>query len=169
MPAGWFGEEIGGVPIGGGPALVHDGGMDTTTTPQAKAASRFERPRHSRVLGGVAAAIAERAGLSVGLVRLGFIIATLFGGLGVVLYAAGWVLLPSEGEPQSPAQRWADALATPGRRVGAVLIGIGGLIFLGAAAPVTIAAALIILGYVAFTTDRDRREPAPVGELESKE
>ena len=56
------------------------------------------------MIAGVAAAIADRIGVDVALVRLGFVVSIFFGGLGVVAYAAGWLLIPEEGQDNSKAE-----------------------------------------------------------------
>ena len=57
--------------------------------------ARLSRPRRGegRVLAGVAAAVAEGLGLSVGLVRLAFAVTGLFGA-GELVYLVLWLLLP---------------------------------------------------------------------------
>ena len=55
------------------------------------------RPRNNRMLGGVAAGMADRFGLPVWLVRLFWVILLLPGGLpGVVPYLILWLIIPSE-------------------------------------------------------------------------
>jgi len=135
--------------------------MDTTHTSQPK--TRLRRPREGRVLGGVAAAVAGHTGASVGLVRLGFLVAALFGGFGVVLYLAAWALLPSDDEETAPAEQWLHNLTTPGRRLGAFLIGIAGLIVLAGAAPATILAAVVLLAAAALLADNNRAPEAATG------
>ena len=136
--------------------------MDTTNnTPQSQAATtRLERPIDGRVLGGVALAVAQRTGASVALVRLGFLITALFGGLGVILYAAAWALIPGEAESESSAERWLANLTTPGRRIGAFLIGIAGLVVLVGAAPATLVAAVILLAAAALLANGNHA-PSP--------
>ena len=51
------------------------------------------RPRSGKVLAGVCAALADRFGLSRGLVRVGFVLFGLFG-VGELAYIALWVLIP---------------------------------------------------------------------------
>jgi len=46
-------------------------------------------------LGGVCAGIALRYGVDRALVRLAFVVATTAGGLGVALYALGWLVIPA--------------------------------------------------------------------------
>jgi phage shock protein PspC (stress-responsive transcriptional regulator) len=63
------------------------------TAPQS---SCFLRPRDGRILGGVAAALARRFELDATLVRGAFALLALLAGLGVLLYLAGWALIPQE-------------------------------------------------------------------------
>lgn len=137
--------------------VSHHGAMETTQNTQQvqTVTTRLERPTEGRVLGGVALAFAQRTGASVALVRLGFLITALIGGLGVILYAAAWALIPGESEPATPAERWLANLTTPGKRVGAFLIGIAGLIVLVGAAPATLIAAVILLAAVALLANGD--------------
>jgi phage shock protein PspC (stress-responsive transcriptional regulator) len=53
-------------------------------------------------MAGVAAGIARRYRIDPTLVRVGFVVAALYGGAGVVLYLLGWLLLPEEGDEVSP-------------------------------------------------------------------
>ncbi len=129
--------------------------MDTTTTTTNH--KRLLRPAEGRVLGGVAAAIAAHTGASVGLVRLGFLVTALLGGFGIVLYFAGWALTPNEGESDTAAERWLHNLTTPGKRLGAFLVGLAALIILATAAPATIVAAVVLLAAAALLANG--REP----------
>jgi phage shock protein PspC (stress-responsive transcriptional regulator) len=80
-------------------------GMDEPTTqsiptpPPPPAAStpprRLVRRLDERLLGGVAGGVADALGIDVVVVRLGFVVAAFFGGLGVIVYALGWLLLPA--------------------------------------------------------------------------
>ena len=55
------------------------------------------RPKNNRMLGGVAAGLAYRFGLPVWLVRLGWLLLFLPGGLpGILPYVVLWLLIPSE-------------------------------------------------------------------------
>lgn len=65
-------------------------------------ATRPRRPRRGRKMAGVAAGIARRYRIDPTLVRVGFVVAALYGGAGVVLYLLGWLLLPEEGDEVSP-------------------------------------------------------------------
>ena len=137
--------------------MSHHGDMETTHDTQQTQTpiNRLERPTAGRVLGGVAVAIARRTGASVALVRLGFLITALFGGLGVILYAAAWAFIPGEFESESQAEHWLANLTTPGKRFGAFLIGIAGLIVLVGAAPATLVAAVVLLAAAALLANGD--------------
>ena len=58
-------------------------------------AARLVRPRSSRAIAGVCAALADRFGLSRTLVRVGFVLFGLFG-VGELVYIALWILVPKE-------------------------------------------------------------------------
>jgi signal transduction histidine kinase len=63
------------------------------------AAPRLYRGREGRLLGGVAAGIAAHVGVPVGAVRVGFVVLLAFNGLGALLYAVYWAVLPAAPEP----------------------------------------------------------------------
>lgn len=76
-----------------------------TGTEPTQPNGRLTRPRQGRILAGVCAAIANRTGIDVGVVRILFVVSLAFGGLGFIAYLAGWALLPEESEDESPAER----------------------------------------------------------------
>lgn len=53
------------------------------------------RPRRGKVIAGVCAALADRFGVSRGLVRLGFLLFAIFG-VGEIAYIVLWVVIPKE-------------------------------------------------------------------------
>ncbi|GAB3935314.1 ATP-binding protein [Kribbella albertanoniae] len=63
---------------------------------------RAYRRTEGRVVAGVAGGVADHLGISDTLVRLVLIAATVFGGFGVLIYAALWFLMPL-GTPVAPA------------------------------------------------------------------
>jgi len=63
------------------------------------------RNTSARVLGGVAAGIADHFGVDPVLVRLGFVVATFFGGVGVLAYVVAWIVLPDATPGAAPAPR----------------------------------------------------------------
>lgn len=126
--------------------IAHDAGMETTDTTPVTPERRLQRPTQGRVLGGVATALANATGISVGIIRLAFIVSLLFGGFGLVLYAVAWAIIPAEDEPRSTAERWLGDLTTPGRRVGAALVGIAVLIVLAPFHGPAVLAGLLLIG-----------------------
>jgi phage shock protein C len=62
---------------------------------------RLLRPRDGRMIAGVCAGLAAYFGIDVKLVRLGFGLFTVFYGLGALIYAIAWVILPQQGEDSS--------------------------------------------------------------------
>ena len=65
---------------------------------------RLTRDKSEGMLGGVCAGIGARYGYDLGLVRLIWVLLTvLTGGVGIVIYVAAWVLLPSAGAATPPS------------------------------------------------------------------
>ncbi len=54
------------------------------------------RPRHGRMVAGVCAGVARRFGVSTTLVRVAFVVSVVLPGPQILLYAALWILMPSE-------------------------------------------------------------------------
>ncbi len=76
----------------------------TTTTPvpvEPPPAARLYRNVHGRMLGGVAGALADHLGVRRGAVRLVFVLLCTGTGLGVLLYGAFWIVLPTRAEDGS--------------------------------------------------------------------
>jgi len=57
-----------------------------------------------KVIGGVAGGIARWLDIDPVLVRVLAVVLAMFGGSGLVLYLIGWLFLPSDSSPESPAQ-----------------------------------------------------------------
>jgi len=63
----------------------------------------LRRPVQDSVVAGVAAGLARYLGVDVMIIRLAFVVLTIFGGGGIPLYLAGLLLIPEEGSDQSIA------------------------------------------------------------------
>lgn len=63
--------------------------------PAVSTRAPLQRRMDQGVIAGVAAGLASHLGVSAKTVRLGFVIASLFSGLGLLAYGVLWVLLPS--------------------------------------------------------------------------
>jgi phage shock protein PspC (stress-responsive transcriptional regulator) len=71
------------------------------------AASPLTRSETDKVIGGVAGGISAHYGLDPTLVRVGFVIAAVFSGLGLLAYIVLWIVLP-KGHISTPAIRIAE-------------------------------------------------------------
>ena len=76
---------------------------DPSTAPEWAGFRSLVRPRDGRMLAGVAAAAADYLDVDVTIVRIVFAVLCLFGGAGLPLYLAGWLLIPEEGSEVSIA------------------------------------------------------------------
>lgn len=86
-------------------ASEHHGRM-TTEQPQAARSPRLLRRRATdRVIGGVAAGIADYLNVDPVLIRAAFVGLVIFGGAGLVLYLGAWLLIPVEGRDESPLEQ----------------------------------------------------------------
>ena len=72
--------------------------MTETTSHSAPQARRLERSGSDRKIAGVAGGLARYFDLDPIIFRIGFIILTVLGGSGLLVYVAGWLILPEEGK-----------------------------------------------------------------------
>lgn len=64
---------------------------------KSKSEKKLVRPKNERILGGVCLALANHFNANPTIMRLGFIILVLLAGpLVLVVYGAGWILIPSQ-------------------------------------------------------------------------
>ncbi len=63
------------------------------------------RSTDDRMIAGVASGIAAYFDVDVTVVRIGIAVLSVFGGAGIALYIAGWLLMPVAGSDQSIAAR----------------------------------------------------------------
>jgi phage shock protein C len=72
----------------------------TATSTETRPNFRLRRSRTDRMLGGVCGGLAESLGVDAALIRIGLVTLTVLGfGMGIVLYAAVWMLAPETDEP----------------------------------------------------------------------
>jgi phage shock protein PspC (stress-responsive transcriptional regulator) len=101
--------------------------MSTTETTESPAApiKELHRSRDDRVLAGVAGGLGRYFDISPNFFRVGFVVLTLVGGAGILLYVAAALVIPNEGERDSIAS---EALRRhrdrPVLLVGVALVGI---------------------------------------------
>jgi phage shock protein PspC (stress-responsive transcriptional regulator) len=106
----WPTEEP--APLGTGPRV---------TAEQVRDLSRLRRVSVDRKVAGVAGGVARHLDIDPLVVRVAFVVLSLFGGAGLVMYAAGWILLPEDGEQRQPL-----GLDDRSRSVALILAGVLG-------------------------------------------
>lgn len=72
-------------------------------TTEPTAVKRLERPRDDRMLAGVCGGLARYFGIHPAFYRVGFVVLTLLGGSGILVYLAAVLVIPKEGEAESMA------------------------------------------------------------------
>jgi phage shock protein PspC (stress-responsive transcriptional regulator) len=90
------------------------------------AVSDVRRSRDERVVAGVCGGLARRLDVDPVLVRVLAVVLTVVGGAGLILYLAGWLLLPADGERHSLVGEWfrLDETEPQVRDVGLVVAGL---------------------------------------------
>jgi phage shock protein PspC (stress-responsive transcriptional regulator) len=95
---------------------------------------RLERPADDRMIAGVAAGLGRYFDLTPTVFRLAFVVLTLLGGAGILIYVAAVLVMPKEGENASIVERaLADRRQHPGRLVGLGLLALAILVVLSQA------------------------------------
>lgn len=61
--------------------------------------NRLLRSEQDRILGGVCGGLARYLNIDVVLIRLFFVVFTLVGGIGPLVYIIMWIIVPSDGQP----------------------------------------------------------------------
>jgi signal transduction histidine kinase len=88
------------------------------------------RPRRGRLIGGVAAGTARHLQLEPLVVRIGFVVLAVAGGMGVIAYALLWLTMPLA-DPDTEAQQAEEGAGEPPSRrqvLGLGLLGLGALV-----------------------------------------
>jgi signal transduction histidine kinase len=120
-----------------------------TTPPAAPPIRRLFRRRDGRLVAGVATGLADHLGIDVLRVRIAFVVSVIIGGVGVLIYAAFWVVVP-EGDSANPSHDASDSwLQLVGfAALGAAMLLVGQLLGVGASllwpAAITITGAAIL-------------------------
>jgi phage shock protein PspC (stress-responsive transcriptional regulator) len=84
-------------------ASEHAAGSTASSTARPGGTPPLRRPAGDRMIAGVAAGTAKGFGVDPVVVRMAFVLLALCGGAGVVLYLAGWLLIPDERSGHSVA------------------------------------------------------------------
>ncbi|RIV38604.1 PspC domain-containing protein [Micromonospora radicis] len=154
------GGPAGAPPPGGGPAGAAFGGAGFT--------SRYGlvRPRDGRYLAGVCAAVGRATNTDPVLWRVLLAVLGFFGGVGVLVYVAAWLIIPGEGDSASPVEsmlgRGRSSMSPVTVIVLSVLVAVGfGFIVTDAFRAVLLGAAILVGG--ALLLNRQQRETSTAG------
>ena len=124
----------------------------------------LHRPDEGRWLAGVAAGLGLRFEVPVGIIRIAFAVLCFAGGLGALLYVAGWLLIPREGETDSIVQGWL-ATGEARRWVGVILVGLAVIILVSETGLIrgdlAVAVVLIGIGVMLYRGDLSRGDRRP--------
>jgi len=144
---------------------VSEAAAMTTNAIDQTAVKRLERSRSDRMVAGVCEGLARYFDLNPAFYRVGFVVLTLLGGAGILIYLAAVLVIPEEGKPDSIA---AEALRgrreRPWRLIGVGLIAAAAAVLLSRATlwPQGDAAWVLVLlaGAVILWTQRSSRSPS---------
>ncbi|MFF0655925.1 PspC domain-containing protein [Micromonospora tulbaghiae] len=122
------------------------------------------RPREGRYLAGVCAAIGRATNTDPVLWRVLLAVLGFFGGIGIIVYVAGWLIIPGEGDTASPVEAMLGRGRSSMSPITVIVLGI--VVALGFAYVVTDGFRAILLGAVilvggALLLNREQRGAAP--------
>lgn len=133
-----------------GPAAPAAGGPDGPGPSRPNVRAPLRRSTHDRYIAGVCGGVGRATDVDPVIYRVVLAVLTFFGGIGVLLYALGWLLLPAEDEEQSEAQkllsgrgRSSSVLPLIGVAVSTILV----IAFISAGADIAI---VVIIAFVVF-------------------
>jgi phage shock protein PspC (stress-responsive transcriptional regulator) len=107
---------------------------EQTQTLENGAAKRLERSRSDRMVAGVAGGLARYFDIHPAFYRVGFVVLTLLGGAGIIIYAAAALVMPDEGKEDSVATAaLRDRRDRPWPLIGLALVAVAGAILLSRA------------------------------------
>jgi phage shock protein PspC (stress-responsive transcriptional regulator) len=138
---------------------------NTEAGPPPAAVRELTRPREGRLVAGLAQGLANRYDVSVVLVRIIFVALIFAGGVGLALYGAGWFLIRSEDEAETPAEHLFSGASGWRAWVGIGLIFLAALILLDnftfLSTGLVWAVGLLVVGVLLYTGDLPRlvRQP----------
>jgi phage shock protein PspC (stress-responsive transcriptional regulator) len=103
-------------------------------TVEPAAVKRLERSRDDRMVAGVCGGLARYFDMHPAFYRVGFVVLTLIGGAGVLIYLAAWLVIPDHGREDSIAESVLRARRDrPWPLIGLGLIGLAGIVLLSRA------------------------------------
>ncbi|HSJ70363.1 MAG TPA: PspC domain-containing protein, partial [Acidimicrobiia bacterium] len=139
--------------------------MTDTTRTRTTRPTRLQRSRSDRVLTGVAGGLGTHLGINPWWFRFAFLILTFFGGLGLVVYLAAWLVIPDEGQEDPIISNWLGHvdMSDAGTIFGLVLVGAAAVIVLTQFADISgtlvVAAILFVVGLLLYRGELTSKQP----------
>jgi phage shock protein PspC (stress-responsive transcriptional regulator) len=101
--------------------------------PGSPASGRFDlrqlrRSRDDRMIGGVCGGLGRYVGIDPIIFRIVIAALAIFGGVGLLLYALAWLLIPEDGSDVSELQRLVRGHPSPAPLIAAIVVGVIGVI-----------------------------------------
>ena len=101
--------------------------------PGPPASGRFDvrqlrRSRDDRMIGGVCGGLGRYVGIDPIIFRIVLAALAIFGGVGLLLYALGWLLIPDDGTDVSELHRLFQGHPSPAPIIAAIVVGVLGVI-----------------------------------------
>ena len=101
--------------------------------PGGPTAGRFDvrqlrRSRDDRMIGGVCGGLGRYVGIDPIIFRIVLAALAIFGGVGLLLYALGWLLIPEDGADVSELHRLFQGHPSPAPIIAAIVVGVIGVI-----------------------------------------
>jgi len=90
-----------------------------TTRDEIRNLGRLRRSTHDRKVAGVAGGLARHLDIDPVILRVAFVVLAFFGGAGLILYGACWLLVPEDGSNEAPVQ-----LDEKSRTVALIVLGV---------------------------------------------
>lgn len=137
--------------------------METEPSTGPTTRKRLTRSRTDKVVAGVSGGLARYFDVDPVLFRIGFVVVTLMGGSGLLLYLAGWLLIPEEDASESVGQRFvhdSDTLKVV-LVIAAIVLVVPWMVvsaFAGFGEVDGIAIPLLVLGAAVLWMSRDRHD-----------
>jgi phage shock protein PspC (stress-responsive transcriptional regulator) len=149
--------------------VVGDAPGMTEQTAEQPTMGRLQRSRSDRMLAGVCGGLARTFGIHPAFYRVGFVVLTLVGGAGILIYLAATLVIPDEGKQDSiAAEILRDGRDRPWPLIGLGLVVTAGVVLLSRVTlwPEGDAAwILILLAGLAVVLVARRRSAAPAAPL----
>lgn len=107
----------------------------------------LRRSTSDHKVAGVAGGLGRATGIDPLIYRIVFVIVSIFAGVGVLLYGVAWLLLPEDGQPESPGEKLAHGRGD-GSVVAPIVVTVIGLPFVGGFAQGGSSNGLVVAGTI---------------------